>query len=56
MMSKNNSEIISFTWQGVTYYYEDGQYFKFRYGKKLSISRKNFIQLKKKFDDTHKRD
>lgn len=38
----------SFTYKDVKYYEDNGKYFKIRYGKKLSVSKKEFYKLKKK--------
>ena len=45
-----------FIYKGVPYWEENGQYFKYRHNKKLSVSKRDYEKIKSKINDSHKGD
>jgi hypothetical protein len=46
----------SFIYKGIQYFIEDDKYYRFRYGKKLNVSKKEYEKLRKKADGSIQRD
>lgn len=45
-----------FIYKGITYFIEEGKYYRIRYGKKLNVNKKEFEKLRRKANGNIQRD